>query len=431
MKWLLCCGALLGCGDSSNPGDGADAPMGDAAAAQASTWSAVSPLEAAPAAPLTGVGLAANASGTAIVTFGVRDGSGPFVAARRYTPATGTWTATVLVQESLVSEAGLVAMDDAGNALVAGTGGRLARLAGTAPWETGWSEQPVLDHLRYVTGLRMTGSGWAAVVGYFNSIGDEGPPQCSNATALYAAPGAGWALVDRSGGVLMCSEQLPMPVIVSGGIGLGGDGHVVAPLVDDHRLLLTTTWPERARTTDATHTAESSEDAAVSAAGDVGYALTVRTDGTRQLIGHRFVTEWHEARVDAGPGTPSRGRVAINGAGTAVLAWLQCASSCTLWARLDVGGALQPAHELGPAADEPPALAIDDSGNAYVLWLQGDDTIVASELSAGSWRAPHALTAPASGARTAPRLVVDARGHGLAAWEHMASAVEIEYALLQ
>ena len=69
-----------------------------------------------------------------------------------------------------------------------------------------------------------------------------------------------------------------------------------------------------------------------------------------------------------------------------------------------------------------PKIAIDGAGNALVVWLQSDGTqinVVASRFAAGTWTAPTPIESGDGNART-PALAVDAAGNALAVWSQAA-----------
>lgn len=63
-------------------------------------------------------------------------------------------------------------------------------------------------------------------------------------------------------------------------------------------------------------------------------------------------------------------------------------------------------------------VAVDDAGNAVVVWQRNDDIIrVAVRDAGGPWQPAEDLSAP-SGAATRPDVALDAAGNAIAVWEH-------------
>ena len=163
---------------------------------------------------------------------------------------------------------------------------------------------------------------------------------------------------------------------------------------------------------------------------DAGNAIAVwsQSDGTRDnLMSNRFVpgTGWGTAQVietdNTGPAI--KPQVSVDAAGNAVAVWLQWDSSDynVLTNRFVPGTGWGTAERIDSESRSgyTPDVAVDEAGNAIVVWAQADGTrnnIWANRYSpAFGWGTAQLLETDNSTAN-GPRVVVDAAGNAIAVW---------------
>ncbi len=117
--------------------------------------------------------------------------------------------------------------------------------------------------------------------------------------------------------------------------------------------------------------------------------------------------------------------LAVNSAGAAVLA-ADCGSGAEKMrvAYRPAGGSWAATELPGSENGSIPHAAIDNSGNAIVVWEKSDSTAQSSyKLAAGSWEAAQ-LVSPSGDVITEPQVAMNPAGLAVAVWRHKKSASE-------
>ncbi|WP_281078376.1 Ig-like domain-containing protein [Variovorax paradoxus] len=120
-------------------------------------------------------------------------------------------------------------------------------------------------------------------------------------------------------------------------------------------------------------------------------------------------------------------QVAVDGTGNAYVLWVQTASNTPVWvARYQAGSGWQPAVSLGAARlGEPyaPRLAVSSSGQAMALWNSYDGSAYRFDLwcsvlatPGGSWTSPALLENDDTGDASSQAVVADSAGNFHAIW---------------
>ncbi|MEW5747388.1 MAG: hypothetical protein AB1793_01180 [Candidatus Thermoplasmatota archaeon] len=161
-------------------------------------------------------------------------------------------------------------------------------------------------------------------------------------------------------------------------------------------------------------------------------AVWQQQDGTRNHIwSNRYVVGdgWGDAEMieDEPLASTVNPRVAADPDGNAFAVWEQVgAVGFDIWSNRYVAGEgwgtaeLVESSSLGSATD--PELAVDGSGNAFVVWVQVDlyqQSTWSNRYSVGTgWGAPELIEADDSTATFNPTVSVDPSGNATAVWEH-------------
>ena len=123
--------------------------------------------------------------------------------------------------------------------------------------------------------------------------------------------------------------------------------------------------------------------------------------------------------------------VAVDPAGDVIVAWKErtSGSEAIEVSYKPAGGSWEgpAAVEFGSAVVETPAVAIDDTGDAVVIWRQevgGNHMIFAVSLSGGAWEAPTAISISALDAE-APDLAMSPSGTAAAVWQSSSGATSV------
>jgi hypothetical protein len=173
----------------------------------------------------------------------------------------------------------------------------------------------------------------------------------------------------------------------------------------------------------------------IDAAGDAT-AVWTRSDGLHLVAqaGERPVGGSWGAPIDlsGSSGNAESPTLAVDPAGDAIVAWkLHLAGSEAIEVSYKpAGGSWQApeAIEFGAAVVETPAVAIDDAGDAVLIWRQGvggNHVILASSRPAGgSWASPLAISSSALNAE-APDVAMSASGTAIAVWQSSSGATSV------
>jgi hypothetical protein len=173
----------------------------------------------------------------------------------------------------------------------------------------------------------------------------------------------------------------------------------------------------------------------IDAAGDAT-AVWTRSDGLHLIAqaAERPVGGVWSAPVDlsGASGNAESPTVAVDPAGDAVAAWkLRLAGSEAIETSYKpAGGAwgAPEAVEFGAAVVETPAVAIDEAGDAVLVWRQGvggNHVILAATMPAGgSWAAPVAISSSALNAE-APDVAMSPSGTAAAVWQSSSGATSV------
>lgn len=124
--------------------------------------------------------------------------------------------------------------------------------------------------------------------------------------------------------------------------------------------------------------------------------------------------------------------MAVNAAGDVVAAWKQrlAGSEAIETAYRPAGGVWEApvAVEFGSAVVETPAVAIDEAGDAVVIWRQGVGgnhvILAASRPAGGSWGSPIATSSSALNAE-APDVAMSPSGTAVAVWQSSSGATSV------
>jgi hypothetical protein len=123
-------------------------------------------------------------------------------------------------------------------------------------------------------------------------------------------------------------------------------------------------------------------------------------------------------------------QIAVDSAGNAFAVWSQGDSNDgSIWVnRYEGGSGWGDAKRLDTVIDgwnRYPQVAVDATGNAFVIWSQSDGTkegIWASRYVDGSgWGAVERVTPEDAGGGEYPRIAADAAGNAIAVWQHIRS----------
>jgi hypothetical protein len=165
-------------------------------------------------------------------------------------------------------------------------------------------------------------------------------------------------------------------------------------------------------------------------------ALWTRSDGLHLIAqaSERPVAGVWGAPVDlsGASGNAESPTVAVDPAGDAVAAWkLRLAGSEAIETAYKPAGGVwgaPEAVEFGAAVVETPALAIDEAGDAVLVWRQGvggNHVILATSRPAGgSWASPLAISSSALNAE-APDVAMSPDGTAVAAWQSSSGATSV------
>ena len=173
----------------------------------------------------------------------------------------------------------------------------------------------------------------------------------------------------------------------------------------------------------------------IDAAGDAT-AVWTRSDGLNLLIqaATRPVGGSWGPPVDlsGASGDAESPVIAVDPAGDVVAAWKQrlAGSEAIETAYRPAGGVWEVpvAVEFGSAGVETPAVAIDEAGDAVVIWRQevgGNHVILATSMPAGgSWESPIAISSSALNAE-APDVAMSPSGTAAAVWQSSSGATSV------
>jgi hypothetical protein len=173
----------------------------------------------------------------------------------------------------------------------------------------------------------------------------------------------------------------------------------------------------------------------IDAAGNAT-AIWTRSDGLHLLVqaAERPVGGSWGAPIDlsGASGNAESPTLAVDPAGDAIVAWkLRLAGSEAIEVSYKPAGGswgAPEAIEFGAAVVETPAVAIDDAGDAALIWRQGvggNHVILASSRPAGgSWQSPLAISSSALNAE-APDVAMSASGTATAVWQSSSGATSV------
>ena len=173
----------------------------------------------------------------------------------------------------------------------------------------------------------------------------------------------------------------------------------------------------------------------IDAAGNAT-AVWTRSDGLHLLAqaAERPVGGIWGAPTDLSPpiGNAESPTLAVDPAGDVIVAWKQrmAGSEAIEVSYKPAGGSWEgpTALEFGSAVVETPALAIDDAGDAVVIWRQGvggNHVILAASMPAGgTWASPVAISSSALNAE-APDVAMSASGTAAAVWQSSSGATSV------
>lgn len=134
--------------------------------------------------------------------------------------------------------------------------------------------------------------------------------------------------------------------------------------------------------------------------------------------------EWGAAsELEAADPSASVPRLAVNAAGQAVVAWLQSdGADVRVWSRIydpttGVWSTARPLSAASATAPGRPDVAIDPAGTAIVAWTQGYDLSASRYVAGSGWVvAASVASSPGADGVSAPRVAVDPAGNVLALW---------------
>jgi hypothetical protein len=352
-------------------------------------------------------------NGDAYVTF-YDDGN---IWARRFVAATRTFD--TLVQLSDAGSRGvnpLIAVDDAGNALVAWYGSATnqpvyARMfTASLGWPGGWGTLDTVQAgagtstTQTLLGLAMTKTGHACLTWQLRNYTNT--PEVNETYLRVWESGHGWDVVRKASGSTTTSSS----------------GHCgIAQIGQDLRVVVA--WSQSDATLNvlgaiydyslSSHTGTLGAPAAletestlnvllpqvaVDAAGNAVVAMIQRDQfgqmGT--VLVNRYTGVWSGASpLNATIGASSFD-LDVHPEGDAWVVWRQC-SPCAIWGRRLTGASWESAVKISADDDfaNSPAVAIDASGNALAAWTSravGVDSVFGSEFTpAGAWTPGHLL----------------------------------------
>jgi len=170
-------------------------------------------------------------------------------------------------------------------------------------------------------------------------------------------------------------------------------------------------------------------DVAINAQGQ-GLATWTEIAGTQRVLKARWMNGVDPGLALSGPGDAAQARVAMDAAGNALVVWAEySAGRSAIWARRYSASVSQwgTPHLLSSstalASAHVPDLALDQAGNALVVWYQGDGRSYhtdgwAAQYAAASdhWSAATLVTDGVNKA-TGLRVALTPAGQGLLAWE--------------